>query len=104
MYQQVIDIITTEHDWKAIVVELAKTHPEILIQLVSKLKMTGHNPAIYGMDINQQIINKIIETLTTLGKVSAIKQYREITGARLTTAKVDVETIMEQYNVIPKQT
>jgi len=81
IHQQAIDIITDpETDFRQIVVELAKYHPEFLVNFVG----------------NEAWERQVIPLLRADRKIAAIKLCRNITPMTLKEAKDAVEALMER--------
>ena len=81
-----VDAVTgPETDFRAIVVELSKTHPELIVQSTISL------------------YDRIHVVAEAEGKIPAIKMFRQIMGCRLREAKHAVEIMFfyDEYTIIP---
>jgi ribosomal protein L7/L12 len=87
-YQHVLEVITDvnfDNDAKAILIQIAKTHPQIVVDaacfIKSDRRMTGMS-------------KELMAALRAGCKIEAIKQYRYDTGASLKDAKDAVEEVI----------
>ena len=79
-YQQTINALFEEHDWKAICISIAKRHPKIFIEALDEIPWK-----VEAKRIGQQ-----------QGKIHAIKFIREQTGLGLNEAKEEIERLTEE--------
>jgi ribosomal protein L7/L12 len=77
-YQQAIDILTSDNDWRAICVAMAKIHPKEFCEAFGKQPWQ-----IEALRIN-----------TAEGKVAAIKYMRGETGMGIAEAKETIEGLV----------
>ena len=77
MYKQAIDIVSTDQDWKRIVLDIAKAHPSVIVEVFDKRSC---KPKAKGISANEAL-------------VAAIKYCRKETGMCLVDAKNAVEAL-----------
>jgi len=87
-FQKAIDIISNKSIMcgeitTAIIVEIAKSNPSVLVKACGKMKI-----------MYQAFEYDVIDLYESAGKISAIKLYREKTGFGLKESKEAVEKLM----------
>ena len=94
-YQDVIDVvgdINFDYDARAILLQIAKTHPQVVVDAASYLK---RGPVkLYG--VSQSVMNSLLAGR----KIEAIKQQRLDTGMGLKEAKDAVEDVIVKDRTI----
>jgi len=76
-YAQAIEILSTDQNWKQVVIEIAKKHPKIVVD-----SATSNSWKVEGKKIRDE-----------LSKIEAIKYCRNATGFGLKEAKEAVEAL-----------
>lgn len=74
-YAEAIEVISQEQDWRAMIVEIAKTNPSV----------------IANCSVVTSVTRKIQVCYDNKGKIDAIKLHRQLTGSSLKDAKEAVE-------------
>jgi ribosomal protein L7/L12 len=87
-YKSAIDLVSTEQNWKAIVLSIAKDHPDVLLSVVNG--PIDNNSSL--SDVNLQPI--VIDTHGGK-KIQAIKQLRALTGFGLKHSKDIIDEIQD---------
>ena len=77
-YEQAIDILSQDNDWKAICVSIAKSNPKVLVEA----------------SINNPIDNQAKALMLADKKIAAIKFIRQEKGLTLVDAKNYVEGLI----------
>lgn len=89
-YQKVIEVIADvnfDHDARAILVQIAKTSPQVVVDAFEYLK---------GAPINRYGVSQaVMDELKGGRKIQAIKQHRLETGLGLKDAKDAVEAVID---------
>ena len=88
-YAQVIDILVGDYDWKAIVVAIAKEHPEVVCGAVNA---TADKTNLLELNYFHK---NVLDYYRDEGKVRAITHWREVTGDGLKEAKHAVESLVD---------
>lgn len=95
-YQRVIDVITHDEfyrDAKAILLQIAKTNPQIVVDAADTINGCGK---YNGMS------KTVIDCLYAGQKIQAIKQHRIDTGLGLKEAKDAVEAVIDKVPAIAR--
>jgi len=79
-YSEAIDIIQGDHDWKKIVIEIAKKHPKLIV--VTKTMVAGSSWQDECRNLRD-----------SQGLVHAVKHCRNVTGMGLKEAKEACEAL-----------
>ena len=90
-YQKVIDVIADvhfDHDARAILLQIAKTNPQIVVAAAEYLK--GAPVTTYGVS------NAVMDALFAGQKIQAIKQHRTDSGLGLKEAKDAIDNVITQ--------
>lgn len=90
-YQKAIDVLASDmfqnyEGIKTILIQIAKTNPQIVVDAVDSLQGKGKYP---------NVSTKVTDLLLAGQKISAIKQHRQDTGLGLKEAKDAVEAAIQ---------
>lgn len=91
-YQMAIDILMTQDvNYKKIVIELAKKHPDIFIECM------GQKQILTQLEFEILNILKRDHTTTSSPKIEAIKHHRTVASSSLKEAKDAVEDMQVKF-------